>query len=67
MCSFTLYSLQEVVVYILVYEDDIIITGIDSSMAYNFITQLNSIFSPKVLGELDYFIGIEVKSQKDAL
>lgn len=43
--------------YVLVYVDDIIITGSSSSL----ILQPNASFALKDLGDLDYFLGIEVK------
>ncbi|KAG8501158.1 hypothetical protein CXB51_003243 [Gossypium anomalum] len=46
--------------YVLVYDDDIIITGNDSRAIDRFVAQLNDTFSLKDLGKLSYFIGIEV-------
>ncbi|KAK5847241.1 hypothetical protein PVK06_003545 [Gossypium arboreum] len=50
----------EVVLYILVYVDDIIITGNDSAIIARFVDQLNAEFSLKDMGELHYFLGLEV-------
>ncbi|XP_040944289.1 uncharacterized mitochondrial protein AtMg00810-like [Gossypium hirsutum] len=47
-------------VYVLVYVDDIIITGNDAKAIGDFVTQLNAKFSLKDLGKLNYFLGIEV-------
>nr|KYP32235.1 hypothetical protein KK1_047128 [Cajanus cajan] len=63
--SLFVYSHDNNVIYILVYVDDIIITGNNSSVLKNIISQLNSAFSLKNLGRLDYFLGIEVKSNSD--
>ncbi|CAJ2668712.1 uncharacterized mitochondrial protein AtMg00810-like [Trifolium pratense] len=52
-------------VYLLVYVDDIIITGSSTSLVQHLANQLNSIFSLKQLGDLDYFLGIEVKHLAD--
>jgi hypothetical protein len=40
--------------------DDIIITGSSKSLIQQLVQQLNSEFSLKDLGQLDYFLGIEV-------
>ncbi|KAG8480454.1 hypothetical protein CXB51_024676 [Gossypium anomalum] len=46
--------------YVLVYVDDIIVTGTDSSDIEGFIKTLYDTFSLKDLGQLSYFLGIEV-------
>lgn len=48
------------VLYVLVYVDDIIITGSDSQAIDSFVTQLNDRFSLKDQSKLNYFLGIEV-------
>ncbi|XP_060974254.1 uncharacterized mitochondrial protein AtMg00810-like [Cannabis sativa] len=45
---------------VLIYVDDIIITGNDSKELMLFITKLNTAFELNDLGELHYFLGIEV-------
>lgn len=47
-------------IYILVYVDDILISGSSTTEVQQLITQLNATFSLKELGELNYFLGIEV-------
>lgn len=47
-------------IYILAYVDDIIITGPNSSLISSFINSLANKFSLKNLGNLSYFLGIEV-------
>lgn len=47
--------------YILIYVDDIIITGTSSQLIESLITKLNAVFALKQLGNLDYILGIEVK------
>lgn len=49
------------VIYVLVYVDDIILTCNNSLVLKSLISKLNSVFSLKDLGDLDYFLGIEVK------
>ncbi|KAM0037798.1 putative RNA-directed DNA polymerase [Helianthus debilis subsp. tardiflorus] len=47
-------------VYLLVYVDDIIITGNHSRAVHDVIKDLSSMFALKDLGQLHYFLGIEV-------
>lgn len=61
--SLCIYTLNGEVVYLLVYVDDIIITGSSSTLVQQLVTQMNSVFSLKQLGHLDYFLGIEVRRQ----
>ncbi|KAM1717161.1 hypothetical protein ACFX11_025036 [Malus domestica] len=48
-------------VFILVYVDDIIVTGPSPSACQQVITRLSSMFPIKDLGPLHYFLGIKVK------
>ncbi|PNY02745.1 hypothetical protein L195_g026064 [Trifolium pratense] len=59
------YTKHKQVVYLLVYVDDIIITGSSLSLVHSLVQKLDSIFSLKQLGDLDYFLGIEVKQLSD--
>ena len=54
------YSTTSSTVYILVYVDDIIITGSSPSLLKQLVDQLNGTFAPKQLGVLNYFLGIKV-------
>jgi len=49
----------------LVYVDDILITGSSPTLVQQIISNLNGHFSLKQLGELDYFLGIETKRLPD--
>ncbi|KAM1633571.1 hypothetical protein ACFXTN_010610 [Malus domestica] len=48
-------------VFILVYVDDILVTGPDAQACQATISQLSALFPIKDLGPLHYFLGIEVK------
>ncbi|KAG7533199.1 Ribonuclease H-like superfamily [Arabidopsis thaliana x Arabidopsis arenosa] len=63
---FTLPS-KEGIVVILVYVDDIIISGNDKVGIQETKTFLKSVFDIKDLGELKYFLGIEVCRSKEGL
>ncbi|MCH82053.1 retrovirus-related Pol polyprotein from transposon TNT 1-94 [Trifolium medium] len=63
--SIFVYSNGSTLIYMLVYVDDIIVTGNKSSTIQSLVTKLNSVFSLKDLGTLDYFLGIEVKRHSD--
>ncbi|OIW12049.1 hypothetical protein TanjilG_24473 [Lupinus angustifolius] len=52
-------------IHVLVYVDDIVITGSSIEQIRKIITQLSTTFALKQLGTLDYFLGIEVKSLSD--
>ena len=47
--------------YLLVYVDDLILTGSDSSLIRSFIHKLHAEFKIKDLGQLNYFLGLEAK------
>jgi hypothetical protein len=48
------------ITFLLIYVDDIIVTGNNTKFLEAFIKQLNTVFSLKDLGHLHYFLGIEV-------
>ena len=58
--SLFVYSRSNALLYILVYVDDLIITGSDPSLVDSIIQQLDSKFSTKDLRILSYFDGVEV-------
>ena len=49
------------VVYLLLYVNDIILTGSSATLIQQLINRLNTAFSLKQLGHLDYFLGLEIK------
>ena len=54
-------------VYLLLYVDGMVITGSNSSMVQTLITWLSKEFSMKDLGDLHYFLGIEVQANEKGL
>lgn len=48
------------ITYVLIYVDDIIVTGNNTVFVSSLLTQLQSKFALKDLGDLHYFLGIEV-------
>ena len=54
------YKSNNVLLYLIVYVDDIIVTGNNPLALDTFVSQLASRFSLKDLGALSYFIGVEV-------
>jgi len=58
-CLF-IYAKSGVIIYLVVYVDDLIITGNQSHYVEEFIKQLDTRFSIKDLGDLNFFLGVEV-------
>ncbi|PKU77855.1 Retrovirus-related Pol polyprotein from transposon TNT 1-94 [Dendrobium catenatum] len=52
---------DQIAIYLLVYVDDILITGNNTDALNNVIQKLNSRFSMKLLGEANSFLGIHIK------
>lgn len=65
--SLFIYNKQGVLIYMLVYVDDLIITGNNPIYTNNFISALSQRFSLKDLEDLSFFLGIEVQRTKTAL
>jgi hypothetical protein len=65
--SLFFYTNNKCTIYVLVYVDDIIITSSSSVFTDTFVKKLNHEFSLKDLGDLHYFLGIEVKRSKHEL
>ncbi|GKC99433.1 ribonuclease H-like domain-containing protein [Tanacetum coccineum] len=58
---------RDVSLYLLVYVDDLVITGNPETKIENFKSSLNKKFKIKDLGELKYFLGIEGLKTKNGL
>ena len=57
--SFFVFHKHSDMIYLLLYVDDIILTGNNSSLLENFTCRLNSEFATKDLGSLSYFLDLE--------
>ena len=55
------------IILLLIYVDDIIITGNDNKIIGNLINTLSAEFSLKDLGPLHYFLGLEIKYIRNGL
>lgn len=58
--SIFIYNKNSILVIILIYVDDTLVTGNSLSFIQQFIGPLNSLFALKDLGDLPYFLGIHV-------
>lgn len=65
--SLFIYKHEKVIIYLLVYVDDIIITGSSSKLVEDIITRLSNRFSLKDLGTLSYFLGVECQKHPRGL
>ncbi|CAA7050582.1 unnamed protein product [Microthlaspi erraticum] len=65
--SLFIYNHGGVCLYMLVYVDDMVITGNNVDHLNKFFNSLSSRFSLKDLGELSYFLGIEVQRSLSGL
>lgn len=65
--SLFVYSNNGVCAYVLIYVDDILITGNSDNIIQDFINKLHLQFALKQLGALEYFHGLEVKYLKMAI
>ncbi|XP_019425034.1 PREDICTED: uncharacterized protein LOC109333905 [Lupinus angustifolius] len=63
--SLFIHTSSDFQLYVLVYVDDIIVTGSSPSIVSKVIKDLSTTFALKQLGKLDYFLGIEVKHLSD--
>lgn len=61
------YKREAQVIYLLVYVDDILLTGNDNHLIKQIVTDLNRKFALKTLGSLSYFLGFEVTRNNRSL
>lgn len=64
-CSLFIKRSSISIMYILVYVDDFIVTGSNISEINQLTSYLNEQFKLKELGDVNFFLGIEVKKTKD--
>jgi hypothetical protein len=62
-----LFKRAGITIYILIYVDDIIVTSSSNGAISALLRQLNEHFAIKDLGDLHYFLGIEVKRSPKGL
>lgn len=65
--SLFIYKKSKVVIYMLIYVDDIIVTSSSSDAILALLLDLKKDFALKDLGDLHYFLGIEVQRNKNSL
>jgi transposase InsO family protein len=65
--SLFIYFHSSVTLYLLVYVDDILITGTDTTVLHSIIKQLQSVFAMKDLGDLGFFLGMQAHRDSTGL
>ncbi|GJZ86599.1 retrovirus-related pol polyprotein from transposon RE1 [Tanacetum coccineum] len=65
--SLFVFTKDSCIMYLLVYVDDLILTCNNESLLTSFTTRLNQEFAIKDLGDLSYFLGLEVSYTNDGL
>jgi hypothetical protein len=65
--SLFIFAHQGVVIYMLVYVDDIVLAGSSSSAIERLVATLSRSFPIKDLGRLEYFLGIEAAYSSEGL
>jgi hypothetical protein len=63
--SLFIYNKKGVSMFLLVYVDDIIVTSSNSVVVEAVLKDLKNNFALKDLGDLHYFLGIQVKKERD--
>jgi hypothetical protein len=59
--SLFIYKSHNEILYLLLYVDDIVLTGTSPSLITNLITKLQQTFELKDLGPLHYFLGLQLQ------
>jgi histone deacetylase 1/2 len=65
--SLFIYNQSGITVFVLIYVDDIIVTGSSMQAISTLVKDLNTHFAIKDLGDLHYFLGIEVKKIQNGI
>jgi histone deacetylase 1/2 len=65
--SLFIYNKSGITIFVLVYVDDIIVTSSSTRAIYALLQDLRKAFALKDLGDLHYFLGIEVKKLRDGI
>ncbi|PKU68147.1 Retrovirus-related Pol polyprotein from transposon TNT 1-94 [Dendrobium catenatum] len=63
--SLLIYNKEQVQIYLIIYVDDILITGNDTGTINTILAKLNTTFNMKNLGTANEFLGIKITKQKD--
>ena len=65
--SLFIYNKYNTHIFVLIYVDDIIVTSSSDEAITGLLKDLSTEFALKDLGDLHYFLGIEVKKHEDGL
>ena len=65
--SLFIYNKHGIIIYVLIYVDDIIVTSSSSEAVTALLQDLNVEFALKDLGDLHFFLGIEVKKTSEGI
>jgi hypothetical protein len=65
--SLFIYSKNDIILFLLVYVDNVLLIGNDSQVMSDIIRQLGVQVSLKDLGDLHYFIRVEVQQTREGI
>ena len=65
--SLFIFNQEGVTIYLLVYVDDIIITSSSPQAVPKLVQQLQKDFALKYLGNLNYFLGLEIRNKSNGI